>query len=68
MGKALQGWGREKYGAIPKKVSYMKVRLHKLQRSTQTEEVVAETKVAEVELDSLLKQEEILWCQRSRAT
>lgn len=68
VGCALQGWGREKYGAIPKKVSDMKEKLQTLQRSPQTEEVVAAIRSTESELEVLLKQEEILWSQRSRAS
>ncbi|XP_057444702.1 uncharacterized protein LOC130736943 [Lotus japonicus] len=68
IGEALQAWGREKYGAIPKKVSAMKTRLQNLHNSVQTEVVVAEMRSTEAELDNLLKQEEILWSQRSRAT
>ncbi|XP_057438415.1 uncharacterized protein LOC130730423 [Lotus japonicus] len=55
VGKSLQLWGRLKFGAIPKKVSDLKVKLQNLQRSTQTDEVVAAIRSTEAELESLLK-------------
>ncbi|XP_057416239.1 uncharacterized protein LOC130710871 [Lotus japonicus] len=56
LGSSLKDWGREKFGDIPKKISDTKALLQKLQRQTQSEQVVRETKEAEIALDTLLMQ------------
>lgn len=68
IGRALGSWGRIKFGEIPKKVDDTKVCLERLQGSFQSYEVLAETHEVEHQLNSLLEQEEIVWCQRSRAS
>lgn len=68
VGDNLDSWGRESFGDISGKVADMRVKLQSLQRREQTEHVVKETMLVEGQLDNLLEQEEILWCQRSRVT
>lgn len=63
----MDSWGREAFGNVGRKVADLRVKLQNLQRSVQSEKVIEETTMVEGELDSLLEQEEIIWCQRSRA-
>ncbi|XP_057459108.1 uncharacterized protein LOC130749749 [Lotus japonicus] len=65
---ALDGWGKAKFGDLPRKISDQQAWLQELQRKTQTEQVIMASHEAAKELDSLLEQEEIWWSQRSRAT
>ncbi|XP_057444526.1 uncharacterized protein LOC130736754 [Lotus japonicus] len=65
---ALDGWGKEKFGDLPQKISYQQAILQNLQWQQQTEQVILSMQGAEKELDALLEQEEIWWGQRSRAS
>ncbi|XP_057452170.1 uncharacterized protein LOC130743990 [Lotus japonicus] len=68
VGEALDSWGRNVFGDIPKKISEARVLLQRLQRRVPTQEVLDEIRATERELDVLLEHEEIMWSQRSRAT
>src|ERR1044072_6397447 len=65
---ALDSWGKQKFGDLPKQIAKTKLLLQNLQRSVQTAETIEATRQAEAGLDSLLVQEEVFWSQRSRAT
>ncbi|XP_057444610.1 uncharacterized protein LOC130736850 [Lotus japonicus] len=65
---ALDGWGRSKFGNLPRKIADQQALLQNLQEKIQTEQVRLATSEASKELDNLLEQEEIWWGQRSRAT
>ncbi|XP_057444657.1 uncharacterized protein LOC130736903 [Lotus japonicus] len=67
VGGSLDSWGRDKYGDVVRKVSDLNHKLLGLQQRPQTEQTLAETTEIENVLDVLLEQEEVVWCQRSRA-
>ncbi|XP_057419187.1 uncharacterized protein LOC130713437 [Lotus japonicus] len=65
LGSALDSWGREIFGDIPKKVAMRRDRLQALQSMDQSERVLEEAREIERELDTLLEQEEVVWAQSS---
>ncbi|XP_072088208.1 uncharacterized protein [Arachis hypogaea] len=66
--KSLEEWGKNQFGQIPKVIVEKQKRLDDMQQGPQTEQAVAKAKMLQGELDELLKQEEIWWVQRSRAS
>ncbi|KAL8497714.1 hypothetical protein ACS0TY_021153 [Phlomoides rotata] len=66
-GNYLRVWDDITFGNIGKKIKKLKKELESIQHRTQTEEIIQLMEEKTKELDSLLKSEEILWFQRSRA-
>ncbi|KAL8464990.1 hypothetical protein ACS0TY_034463 [Phlomoides rotata] len=63
----LKRWGDCTFGNLGKRIKGVRNQLECLQAETQSTEVIGKTKEKQNKLDELLKQEEILWFQRSRA-
>ncbi|KAL8461808.1 hypothetical protein ACS0TY_033056 [Phlomoides rotata] len=66
-GTYLRAWDEITFGNIGKKIKKLKKELESLQNRTQSEETIQLMDEKTKELDVLLKNEEILWFQRSRA-
>lgn len=64
----LTEWADISIGSIPKRIKGLLADLKKLQATTQTENVRKMTLDKEKELEELLRMEEVMWSQRSRAT
>jgi len=65
--KDLTGWGKDKFGDIPKQIVNTKKRLDELNGRSRQDGIITEIRRQEVILDDLLESEEI-WCaQRLRA-
>lgn len=64
----LTEWADIFIGSIPKRIKGLLADLKKLQATTQTENVRKMTLDKEKELEELLRMEEVMWSQRSRAT
>ncbi|KAL8520511.1 hypothetical protein ACS0TY_011147 [Phlomoides rotata] len=63
----LKSWDSVVFGGIRKKINLLKERIQKLQSLNPETHVLNSIKECGEELDDLLKKEEIMWFQRSRA-
>lgn len=66
-GEKLSSWARQEFGNIRKKKNELFEKLEVLQNSTHSVEINKEMKRVEVEIENILKKEETMWFQRSRA-
>lgn len=67
-GANLQIWGENRFGNPSKRAHELKLKLKSLNEQVQTEAIILERKNTGCALHGLLKQEEVFWCQRSRAS
>ncbi|XP_057811697.1 uncharacterized protein LOC131025935 [Salvia miltiorrhiza] len=67
MGRELKIWEKEVFGNVRKKCAELRERLAILKKSNMEAWSKDEQRMIEDELDELLKQEELMWKQRSRA-
>lgn len=66
-GNKLQLWASRQFGSVRKKKKELSERMAELQKIDRTEEIVGEIRQIEDELDTVLRAEETMWFQRSRA-
>ncbi|KAL8556181.1 hypothetical protein ACS0TY_003826 [Phlomoides rotata] len=63
----LKMWGSGVFGGIKNRINFLKEKIQKLQAMSPESHVLDSIQNYEAELDDLLKKEEIMWFQRSRA-
>lgn len=66
-GAELMHWANKEFGNVKKKKKELYERLRELQQIEQNPVAEHETRKIELELDEVLKNEETMWLQRSRA-
>lgn len=66
-GASLMSWANREFGSVKKKKKELYGRLHELQQADPNPVVMHEMRKTEMELDGVLKNEETMWLQRSRA-
>lgn len=62
----LHRWSRDKFGDVPSKIRMLQNTLEALKKGIPTKDCILKIKQLEVDLDDLLKQEELWWAQRAK--
>lgn len=66
-GNNLSGWAMKEFGSVRKKKKELFEKLEILQSKSRSELVDSDIKMVEADIENILKKEETMWFQRSRA-
>lgn len=67
VGMSVQRWASKHYGSVRKKRKKMMEKIAELQKREHTQEIAYPIRQVEVDFDAILKAEETMWFQHSRA-